>query len=240
MRIPRVFIDSELEHKTELTLNENQSHYLLKVLRLKRNFQLVVFNGNGHDYMAQIKSTDKKSAVILLQEKMPAEQPPAIYIHLALGISKGDRFDTAIQKATELGVSEITPLITEHNAVKLSTERLQKKNEHWQSIIRSACEQSQRGYLPILNNTASLENWSVQDDFGQQLILQPGSDKNFKELQPAPRILLLIGPEGGLSEQEVSQALHNGFTGVRFGRHILRTETAAIAAVTAIQTLWGW
>jgi 16S rRNA (uracil1498-N3)-methyltransferase len=240
MRIPRVFTRANLHADNEIALDEQQSRYLLKVLRLKKGFQLTLFNGDGFDYPATIvEANPGKLQVRLGQPGMP-EPAAVLSIHLGLGLSKGDRFETALQKATELGVTEITPLITEFNAVRLDEQRLEKKQQHWQSIIESACEQSERGYLPILNPACSFEAWHGFDRNALKLTLHPGSDKTFSNLPKQSNVVLLIGPEGGFSATEVKLADHWGFEGIRFGRHILRTETAAIAAIAALQAMWGW
>jgi len=240
MRIPRVFVNAALQENSELSLEPGQSHYISRVLRLKPGASLILFNGDGYQYPASIISDNRKSLQIHLEQKNKKEPAPSIHIHLALGLSKGDRFDTAIQKATELGVSEITPLLTEFNAVKLPQERMQKKQAHWQSIIQSACEQSERCYLPQLNPITTLSEWTAFSSYPQKLILHPGSEQSFRDLKASAKLLMLIGPEGGLSDSEIDWARSNGFIAVKFGQHILRTETAAMAAITAAQTLWAW
>ena len=201
----------------------------------------MLFNGDGYQYPAEIILASKKQAVITTAKPEAKEPPPSLNIQLGIALSKGDRFDFALQKATELGVSSITPLLTEHTAVKLNADRLKKKHAHWQGIITSACEQSGRCYLPRLDDVTTIENYLAQQSQGLKFILDPNASSPMKQFSPLPdnAVMLMIGPEGGFSAGEIDQAEQQQFYPVRLGQHVLRTETAPIAAIAAAQSLWG-
>ena len=223
-----------------MQLDKPASNHLLKVLRLKNQQAFVLFNGDGYEYPAILEISGKSAVAHISEKHHPANESP-LQIHLFQGISKGDRMDFAIQKSVELGVSEITPVFCERTVVNLKGERLQKKITHWQSIVHSACEQSGRNYIPQVNSAVNSTDLFIANDNDTRLILHPASQHKLSNIK-APdnnRLQLLIGPEGGLSEQEVSLALACGFTGARIGPRILRTETAALTTIAAAQLLWG-
>jgi 16S rRNA (uracil1498-N3)-methyltransferase len=188
------------------------------------------------------EASRKKVTLHILEQT--AKQPiPPLNIHLGLGLSKGDRMDWAIQKATELGVTSIAPLITEYSTLKISEDRVEKKLLHWLGIIQSACEQSGRCYLPELHQPVSLNKWvndriSNHDD-ALKLVLNPHQGQSISSQTCDNNLVLLIGPEGGLSEKEIQTANDNGFISIQLGNLVLRTETAPVAAIAAAQTLWG-
>ena len=239
MRLNRICIHQPLSNHQTVILDEGKSHYLQKVLRLKIGHQLILFNGNGREYLSEITELQKKSLQLRTLSESDPEAEPALTIHLGLALSKGDRFDIAIQKATELGVSRITPLITEFNTLKLPADRLEKKVVHWQGIIEAACEQSERNYLPLLDSPCNLQDWQDYTLDSNKLVLHPDSEQTFATLKPNQKLTLLVGPEGGLSEQDLQLANSKGFIRVKLGQHILRTETAPLAAIAAAQVLWG-
>lgn len=239
MRISRIYTTSPISENSQIELDKDASHYLLKVLRLKAGEQLVLFNGDGYQHQCELLSTESKTATVQVVERSEKEKPPVINIHLGIGLSKGDRLDLAFQKATELGVNEITPLFTEHATLKLNEERLKKKSLHWQGIIRSACEQSGRCYLPKLNPPHSLSKWVQEDTSGPKLVLSPYESKTLNQFSAPETLTVLVGPEGGLSEAEIALATHQGFIATRLGKHVLRTETAPLAVIAAAQALWG-
>ena len=240
MRIPRIYLDKQFSSEQALELSEDAFQHAIKVLRLKQGAQLILFNGHGDEYSATVETVNKRNATVLILEQREATPESNIHIHLALGISKGERMDYAIQKAVELGVAEITPLFTEHCVVNLDDKRMQKKIHHWQGIIISACEQSGRCVLPVLNNPLALSHWSNTAD-EIVIIFDPTATQGLSTIKPeAKKITLVIGPEGGLSEMEIMQLKNReNFHAVKFGPRILRTETAAVAALTAAQLLWG-
>lgn len=239
MRITRVYVDLALSEGLRVELAEKTCHYLIQVLRLKSGAQLILFNGDGYEYTAELFQKSKHSATALTGKRSNREVMPGLQIHLALGLSKGDRFDFAIQKATELGVTSISPLLTERTAVKLSRDRLEKKASHWQGVITSACEQSGRCYLPTLNPVLYLNDWIQQQSNTLAIILDPESSTSLKELSPGSCLTFLVGPEGGFSRSEINLAQQHHFQTARLGKHVLRTETAPVAAIAAAQTLWG-
>lgn len=240
MRIPRIYIPSQLEPDQLIELNEHPFQHTIKVLRLKINSKLILFDGLGNEYSAVLQEINKKNAFAKIEYAINVETESNLKIHLGLGISKGERMDYAIQKSVELGVKEITPLFTEYCVVNLDEKRIKKRLQHWQGIIISACEQCGRNIIPVLNQPTSLKNWSENIN-DLCLILDPLASNSIKTIKPDNKsINLIIGPEGGLSSSEISELKSNdNFYPVKFGPRILRTETAAVSAITAIQLLWG-
>lgn len=239
MRIPRIYTDQPLAADARVELEEAASHHLLKVLRMQPGRELIVFNGKGGEYPATIDSTGKKTAVLLLGEHQSRECESPLAIELAIGVSRGDRFDWVLQKATELGVSRITPLFTERTEVKLSGDRLQKRWQQWQKIVIGACEQCQRNRLPALQPVTSLTDYLPQCDANLRFVLHHRAEASLQRETPPPSVALLIGPEGGLSDDEIRAAEASGFVSWALGPRVFRTETAPIAALAVLQTLWG-
>ncbi len=239
MRISRIYTDQGLTQNSNLRLTGQTAHYLSKVLRLKVNAELILFNGDGYEYAAIITSIQKKEIDLEISTASPAASESPLQTILALGISRGERMDLAIQKSTELGVTEIVPLFTEFSEVKLQGERLQKKLKHWQQIAISACEQSGRNSLPVVQSPISLTDWCEQTACELKLILAPDQGKSIAEMETSGQVALLIGPEGGFSEQEIATAVNTGFHPVRLGPRVMRTETAPVAALSCLQLLWG-
>lgn len=241
MRIPRIYINVPLAVDTTIQLDEHAFQHTVKVLRLRESSEIILFNGQGGEYPATLTEVSKKQAIAHINSFTDKNTESALSIHLALGISKGERMDIAIQKAVELGVSDITPLYTERCVVTLDTKREIKRLEHWQGIITSACEQSGRNHLPELHSPIDIRrNFSALPDSKLKLTLSPYATHSLMHVEkPADEVLILIGPEGGLSEQEVHTATQHNFEPVRMGPRILRTETAAITAISTIQMLWG-
>lgn len=216
------------------------SKHLLTVLRLQAGHPLVLFNGDGNDYSATLHLENKRTAYAQIDTQLAINLESPLVIHLGQGISKGERMDFVLQKSVELGVTAITPLITERCVVKLSSERWQKKQQHWQKVVISACEQSGRNTLPTLNPAIPLGDWLQQTTQQRRLILHPQAKQPIQLLPPtAQGVRLLIGPEGGLSDAEIYRSGETGFQQVRLGPRILRTETAALAAITALQSHFG-
>ncbi|MGD2117058.1 MAG: 16S rRNA (uracil(1498)-N(3))-methyltransferase [Chromatiales bacterium] len=239
MRIPRIYTEQPLSEQQQLRLDTAASHYLVQVLRLREQAELILFNGDGYDYPAQLLDANKKQTLVSIGQRSDIEALPTLPIHLGLGISKGERLEYALQKAVELGVTEISLLDTEFNAVKLPPERLQKKMTHWQKIMIAACEQSGRKRLPQLHALQPLQQWINQADAELKLMLHPTANRRLMDYGKPASVCLLIGPEGGFSEQEIRQAQQQDFQPLRLGRFVLRTETAPLAAIAAVQTLWG-
>jgi 16S rRNA (uracil1498-N3)-methyltransferase len=240
MRITRIFTDQPLEPNRDVVLNPGASHHLIQVLRLRQGAEMVLFNGDGRDYFAQLETAAKKQAHVKVISCSEPEHEIPVKIHLCISISKGERMDFAIQKSVELGVDEITPLFSQHGVVNLKGERAQKRQQHWRRIVISACEQSGRCRIPLLNDAIEIDKWLDTPHPGTGLVLDPQSRISLASLkQPEKIVTILVGPEGGLSSAEISSAKDLGFTGVSLGPRILRTETAPLAAMAAIQALWG-
>ncbi|TVO70833.1 16S rRNA (uracil(1498)-N(3))-methyltransferase [Sedimenticola selenatireducens] len=225
----------------ELSLEEGPARHLTQVLRIKPGTEFILFNGDGYDYIATLTQALRRDVMARVVSRIdPIEPETACDIHLAIGISKGERMDFAIQKAVELGVASVSPLITERCMVRLNSERQQKKVSHWQQIIISACEQSHRKRVPVCQEIISLNEWLVADNDSMGILLDHRANRSLHDMaRPSRDIRLLIGPEGGLSEAERGEAKTCGFMGIRLGPRVLRTETAPLAAIAAIQTLWG-
>ncbi len=240
MRVPRIHLPVNLDSKQQLLLTEHAFQHVIKVLRMKQGSKLIVFDGKGNEYFALLEQINKKNASVTITEKIDSINESHLSIHLGLGISKGERMDFAIQKAVELGVTEITPLFSEHCVVNLDEKRIKKKLQHWQGIIISACEQSGRSILPILNPAITLVKWA-ESIHEICIVLDPLATTTLNKITLESKCInLLIGPEGGLSSKEISELEKNSnFHAIRFGPRILRTETAAVSAITAIQLLWG-
>jgi 16S rRNA (uracil1498-N3)-methyltransferase len=239
MRNTRIYVNQALHLKSTIFLDTAASHHVRHVLRLKIGDVIVVFDGQGHEYEADIIG-DKKQVQIMIQHALSSLPVPALHIHLGQAISRGEKMDFTLQKSVELGIKEITPLFTERCGVKLSGERLQAKLQHWQKVVIGACEQSGRSDVPHIYPPVSLSIWLEQAFAGVKLLLHPIGAKRLKEIPPPDSpICLLIGSEGGFSTPEVLLAQQFGFESIRLGPRILRTETAALAAITALQCLWG-
>jgi len=239
MRIPRIYTANNLEPNCKIILNIPASKHILHVLRLKLGSSLILFNGAGGEYNAELYAIDKQKAIIQVQEFVNKQSESPLKIHLAQGISRGEKMDYTIQKAVELGVHKITPLFTERCNIKLSGERLQKRISHWQAIAISACEQSGRTYIPKIEYAKDLATWLNQDHSGLCLTLYHKVTQSIANLKPSSAINILIGPEGGLSDYEINLTTQHNFTPIHFGPRILRTETAALAAISILQGRWG-
>lgn len=239
MRIPRIYTTQSLQAGETLELEAGPSHHLIKVLRMSEGRELIVFNGNGKEFPALIKAASKKVATIYIQDEISVSRQSPLEIELAIGLSKGDRFEWVLQKATELGITRITPLITERTEIKLNGERLEKKISSWESIIISACEQCQRNLLPSLSPPVSFVDYLSACTAEQKFILHHRTDKGLSEISKPQSVSLIIGPEGGLSETEIESALHRGCSPLALGPRVMRTETAPLAALSIMQYLWG-
>lgn len=238
----RFYSPSPLTIGVTAALSENAAAHATRVMRLKVGDTLTLFCGDGVDYQCALVSVEKKTASVevLSQEKINNESP--LNMRLLQGISSGDRMNYTIQKAVELGVTEIFPLSTERSVTKLSGDRAEKRVEHWQGVAIAACEQSGRAVLPKIHFPLTLAQWLSQHDIQQSLnlLLNPVAAKTLAQLtKPKNQIHLLIGPEGGLSPGEIELANHNNFQSIVLGPRILRTETAALTAISSMQTLWG-
>ena len=241
MRIPRLYLDAPLQAHSRCTLDEPTAHHVARVLRMKTGQAVQLFDGRGREFQGVIASVEKRSVNVDLQEPIERNTESPLQIHLGQGISKGERMDFTLQKSVELGVTHITPLWTAYCQVNLDAKRVEKRMEHWRRVIISACEQCGRNVLPTLWPPQSLDQWIKQlPEQGLGLILDPQQPETMKSLSaPNGPVYLAIGPEGGLNEDEITLARKNGFHGLCLGPRILRTETAALAALAAMQLQWG-
>ncbi|KXU36141.1 16S rRNA methyltransferase [Ventosimonas gracilis] len=236
MRLPRLFIDKPLSLGVH-TLPADRAHYLSRVLRRRAFDAVQLFDGSGFEYLGEL-TPSSKSLQVALKQCLPGLAREKLAIHLGQGLSRGERMDWVIQKATELGASSITPIISERCEVQLKGERSEKRLGHWRQIAISACEQCGRSYLPQINPPQPLKSWLAETGADLKLVLSPQSSSALPCTQPAS-LALLIGAEGGLTEDEVKKAQLAGFLALRLGPRILRTETAAIAALAVAQQCFG-
>lgn len=240
MRIPRVYSPQTMAIGDCIELETGAARHLTSALRMNSGQLVTLFNGQGGEYTAELVEAKKGKATVRIAAFDQTNRESSLSIHLAIGISRGERMDWIMQKATELGVSEITPLFTERCEVKLSGDRLHKKVGHWQQVAISACEQSQRNKVPSVNTPIKLEQWQQGCKASLKLVLHHRTDQSLSNMrQPSGPIALLIGPEGGLSEREIEQAISLDFSPLVLGPRVLRTETAPLAAISILQSLWG-
>ena len=239
MRIPRIYTQQELGAGTQLTLEPAASHHISRVLRMAAGDLLSLFNGQGGEYRATISNLDKKSVVVTTQQHNPGDLESPLRLELGIALSRGDRFDWVIQKATELGVASIAPLMSERTEVKLKGDRIDKKTQHWQQIIISACEQSGRNRLPELQPVSGLNSWLPTAQAQRKFVLHHRATSAANSTNTPSSVALLIGPEGGLSSEEISAAGNAGFEALTLGPRIMRTETAPLAALAILQSKWG-
>jgi 16S rRNA (uracil1498-N3)-methyltransferase len=240
----RFHVQGKLGNGSEVRLHADAAHHAVRVLRLAMGEPVVLFDGLGGEFEARITRIEGGDVSVKTGAHLDVERESPLHIRLVQGLSSGDRMDITLQKAVELGVAAIQPVATERSIVKLTDERAQRRVEHWQNLVISACEQCGRNRVPEVSPLMSLPDWLAQLDMpapdGEaRLLLSPAANAPLKALSPAPRMTLLIGPEGGLSPGETQLAQSRGFKPVRLGPRILRTETAALATLSAIQALWG-
>ncbi|WP_372881382.1 16S rRNA (uracil(1498)-N(3))-methyltransferase [Psychromonas sp.] len=239
MRIPRFYDPQTLTVASEITVSKDATQHI-NVLRLKVGAQIILFNGLGGQVMATLTEVQKRNCRVLINSFSETDNESPLHLHLGQVISRGDRMEFVIQKAVELGVNEITPLISERCGVKLDAERMAKKLQQWQKIAISACEQSGRNIVPVIHETEDLATWCASEEQATKLTLHPRAKFSISTLpENIQRIRLLIGPEGGLSDEEISLTESLNFTETLLGPRILRTETAALSAITALQCRFG-
>jgi len=250
MRNPRIYQNTPLDVGETVDLNDDAFGHTVRVLRLQNGDKVTLFNGHNlndegelsryGDYEGELINASKKSAQVLIKNFIEKNVESPLNIHLGQGVSRGDRMDFTLQKSVELGVNTITPLFTERCGVKLSGERLQKKIDQWQKIVISACEQSGRCVVPQVKPAVQLNEWLHQETSALKLNLHPKAQHSIMTLPDQnEKIRLLIGPEGGLNDEEISQANDANFIDVLLGPRVLRTETAALTAITALQCRYG-
>lgn len=241
MRIPRIYHPESLEYQTQCQLSEDAANHVGRVLRMVEGEQLELFDGSNHIYSAIITESNKKSVKVNILGRELSDKESNLKIHLGQVISRGERMEFTIQKSVELGVNVITPLWSERCSVKLDGERIDKKIQQWQKIVIAACEQCGRNVVPEIRPLMKLQDWCAEDDGAIKLNLHPRAQHSIKTLPMIPKdgVRLLIGSEGGLSEQEIVQTQQKGFTEILLGKRVLRTETASLAAISALQIYFG-
>ncbi len=238
--IPRIFREQPLREGERTRLDKETTHHLLNVLRLKPGAAVILFDGSGGEYPGNLAETGKNWVEVEIGAHRTVLRESPLRITLGQAISRGERMDYTIQKAVELGVQDIQPLDTERSLVRLDAVRQDKKLRHWQEIARSAAEQSGRELIPRVHAVLPLSAWcAAVPGNAARLLLDPQATHGLTHLSAANQVCLLAGPEGGLSDPEITAAINSGFTGIRLGPRILRTETAAITCVAALQILWG-
>lgn len=241
MRIPRIYHPERLTNITQCVLTEEAAHHVGRVLRMQVGEQLELFDGSNHIYPAVITEINKKQISVSLAPAIFDDRESPLIIHLGQVISRGERMEFTIQKSVELGVKVITPLWSERCGVKLDAERMDKKIQQWQKIAIAACEQCGRNIIPEICPLMKLQDWCAENDGMLKLNLHPRAAQSIKQLAPPPEagVRLLIGSEGGLSAQEIEHTVQQGFTEVLLGKRVLRTETASLVAISALQVCFG-
>jgi 16S rRNA (uracil1498-N3)-methyltransferase len=262
MRIPRFYQPSpnhlsqsnqaeSLKVGQILPLSATNFRHAIQVMRLKLSSQLIIFDGEGGEYQAQLSDIGKKSASIEILSFDPVDRESPLSSKLVLALIKADKFDFALQKAVELGVSAIQPVRTDRSVINIKASRLEKKMKHWQGVIHSACEQSGRTKVPELLPLVNFQDYLNIQTSSLQIVMLPTAQQSLKQLASDSEISnemtsqndvavdLLIGPEGGFTDYEEELLAKNKITAITFGSRILRAETAVVAGLTALQTIWG-
>ena len=241
MRLSRVFVDAALECGARVTLRGNAAGHVTRVLRLRPGAPLTLFNGRGGEFAGRIEAARGDEVTVAVAEASATERESPLSLTLAQGVSRGERMDLIVQKATELGVARLLPLLTERSVVRLDAKAAARKLAHWRAIAIAACEQSGRNRLPSLSEPLELRAFlQGKAEDGTRLLLSPAAALGIADVpRPAGAVTVLIGPEGGLSAEEQERAVAAGFLGVRLGPRVLRTETAAIAALSLLQRQFG-
>ena len=240
MRVPRLFIDIPLTTGEIINLPRDKAHHISHVLRMRLGNSIKLINDSGNEYLSKIIEISKKSAQIEIGKSIRTTNESPLTINLCLAVARGQHMDFSIQKAVELGVKNIIPVISEFSNVKIQDDRVSNKLSHWQNIIISATEQCGRSYLTQIQKPVSLTEWMSIESSKSRLILHPESNQSMSSISlPDDELTLMIGPEGGFSDAEVEHAQENGCQPISLGPRILRAETAAVCAVSNAQQLWG-
>lgn len=242
MRSHRLFAPVKLNVGEEATLGEKAAHYLSRVLRLREGNEIILFNGDGHDYRCKVVRGGRERLAAQVLESTPNDTESPLRITLVQALSRGERMDYCLQKATEMGVTAFQLLLSERVELKLKGERLEKRMAHWRAVVESACEQSGRARLPDLLPPLGLVAWLEvpgADTAAQRLVLDADAGMPLRQLDPGQCIELAVGPEGGFTEAELDLMTGSGVAAVRLGPRILRTETAGPAALAVLQSMAG-
>ena len=241
MRLNRIFCDGPLTSGADIDLPSAGAYHVARVLRMREGAPLSVFDGDGHEFRAEIVRVDGDKVTVKLGEHTPGTTESPLKITLVQGVSRSERMDWTLQKATELGVAAVAPVLTARSVVRLDEKQAVKKQAHWRGIVVGACEQCGRARIPAVATPVTLREYfaNVRKD-GLRLVLSPSAPGSLVGLSSMPsKVELLIGPEGGLEDDELHAAQKAGFMPVRLGPRVLRTETAAVVALSVLQGLWG-
>lgn len=241
MRLNRIYCDGPLAGGSEIHLPSAGGYHVARVLRMREGAPLSVFDGGGHEFRAEITRIEGGQVAVKLGDPIPGTTESPLGITLVQGVSRGERMDWTLQKATELGVAAIAPVLTARSVVRLDEKQAVKKQAHWRGIVIGACEQCGRAKIPVVSAPTTLREYfaNVYQD-GLRLVLSPSAPASLAGLPSMPgKAELLIGPEGGLEDDELHAAQQAGFMPVRLGPRVLRTETAAVVALSVLQGLWG-
>ena len=241
--LTRLYFPDPIPEHGECRLPAAAAHHVARVLRLQAGDEVILFDGRGCESRAAIASLDKSKVVLRVAESRLVDRESPLTVTLAQGVSSGDRMDYTIQKAVELGVAAVEPLISSRCVVRLSAQRAVSRVAHWQAVAVAACEQCGRNQVPVIAPVTSYGDWLARmagREAALRLLLSPRAERGLRDFpKPAGPVFLLAGPEGGFDGQEVEDALRAGLAPVRLGPRVLRTETAALAALAAMQALWG-
>ena len=240
MSATRIFVPVPVRSGEDMWLDGERAHYLTRVLRVRSSDTIVVFDGRGGEYPAVVGKISRQGVQLLPGAHSPRNVESPLAIRLIQGISRGERMDLVVQKATELGVQRITPVHTAYSVVRLKGDRVEKKSGHWERIAQAACEQCGRNILPVIDEAADLRYSACGASGRIPMVLDTGSGEPIGNLQRIDgAVTLLTGPEGGFNATEIELAVRAGFVPLSLGPRILRTETAALAAIAILQSLFG-
>ncbi|AOM40965.1 16S rRNA (uracil(1498)-N(3))-methyltransferase [Xenorhabdus hominickii] len=240
MRIPRIYHPEPLSVETEIYLSDDAANHVGRVLRMNHGQSLQLFDGSNQVFDAEITEANKKTVKVRILDGKLSDHESPLNLHLGQVMSRGEKMEFTIQKSVELGASTITPLLSERCGVKLDAERLEKKLYQWKKIVIAACEQCGRNRIPEIRPVMTLEAWCAENDDSLKLNLHPRASQSINTLPlPVEKVRLLIGPEGGLSAEEIEMTANYQFTDILLGPRILRTETTALTAITALQVRFG-
>ena len=239
MRIHRVYTNQQLSPGQEVSIRDRAAHYLTRVLRATAGQAICLFNGDGHDYAAEILRPGKTEVVLAVNSRLPAVRESRLGITVVQAISRGERMDQTLQKCTELGVRAFQPIFSERVEVRLRPGKLEKRMKHWQAVVVSACEQSGRATVPVVNAPLNFGDWLHGSESAPRWVLAPGAERSLAGMAAVDEVELVVGPEGGFSEVELNLMTTRSIQPVSLGPRILRTETAAPAAVAVLQALAG-
>jgi len=241
--MPRLYFPDDIPAHGECTLPQAQAHHAMHVLRLAAGDAVTLFDGRGTEYAATVARVGRREITVRIADARPVDRESPLPVTLAQAVSSGERMDYTIQKAVELGVAHIQPIASQRSVVRLNGERAEKRIAHWQYVVIAACEQCGRNVVPEVAPLLSFMDWIGALPVGGdelRLMLSPHAAKNLEELsRPATGAMLLAGPEGGFDPGEIEAAQARGFIALRLGPRVLRTETAALAALAALQLKWG-